>query len=69
MAKRETKKTTELLALAELLKYAHLTAIEFDQPFLAHLIQMAVDESRRAGDKQSEHPQVSDTTLRVEGVP
>lgn len=69
MAKRETKKTTELSAIAELLKYARLTAIEFDQPFLAHLIQMAVDESRRVGDKQTEHLQLSDTPQRVVGVP
>ena len=49
---RKKTQATELSALAELLEYAGLTARELDQPFLAHLIQMAANESRSASGGQ-----------------
>lgn len=42
--------TNELAALTGLLDYAFAMARDLDEPFLAHLIRMAADESRRARD-------------------
>jgi hypothetical protein len=58
----KTTKTTELSALAELLEYARLTAVELGEPFLADLIRIAVDESRnicaghRSHHRETDHP-------------
>ncbi len=41
---------SEIAALTGLLDYAFAMARDLDQPFLAHLIRMAADESRRARD-------------------
>ena len=42
----------ELAALTGLLDYAFAMARDLEKPFLAHLIRMAADESRRARDGQ-----------------
>jgi hypothetical protein len=48
----EDTQTNELAALTGLLDYAFAMARDLDKPFLAHLIRMAADESRRARDGQ-----------------
>lgn len=67
MNKPEQPKTSELAALAELLEYARLTAVELKQPFLAHLLQMAVDEGREATTRGGSRRPLSDLQA-VNGV-
>lgn len=60
--------TPELSALADLLEYAWLTALELEQPFLAHLIQMAANESRSASDTQRVSSQASGNPPTLSGL-
>lgn len=65
--KTDNTQAMELMALAELLSFARATAAELDQPFLVHLIQMAVDESQRAA-VQSARRQASNAPQAADGV-